>query len=65
MVLGTPPAARLAHAAAVVRISERGDPFLHGGRGREAYKGARNVSYMVVFGGAGEEDVFNDIGVLK
>lgn len=65
MVLGTPPAARLAHAAAVVRILGRGDSFIHGGRGREAYKGARNVSYMVVFGGVGEEDVFNDVGVLK
>lgn len=65
MVLGTPPAARLAHAAAVVRISERENNFLRGDRGREAYKGARNVSYMVVFGGVGEEDVFNDVGVLK
>lgn len=54
IVRGTPPAGRLAHSAAVVRVAE----------GEEG-GGSRKQAFMVVFGGVGTGALFNDVHVLK
>ena len=55
MVRGTPPVGRLAHSSAVVRLLEDG----------EAGSGSGQQAYMVVFGGVGTGQVFNDVSALR
>lgn len=55
IVRGTPPVGRLAHSSAVVRLPEG-----EGGSGASGHQ-----AYMVVFGGVGTGQLFNDVSVLK
>eukprot|EP00752_Nemacystus_decipiens_P012142 g10764.t1 len=55
MVRGTPPVGRLAHSSAVVRLPEDG----------EGGAGSGQQAYMVVFGGVGTGQVFNDVSALR
>lgn len=56
IVRGTPPVGRLAHSSAVVRLPEG-----EGGSG----DGSGQQAYMVVFGGVGTGQLFNDVSALK
>lgn len=55
IVKGTPPVGRLAHSSAIVRLPEG-----EGGSGTSGHQ-----AYMVVFGGVGTGQLFNDVSVLK
>lgn len=55
MVRGTAPVGRLAHSSAVVRLLDDGD----GG------SGSGQQAFMVVFGGVGTGQVFNDVSALR
>lgn len=55
IVRGIPPVGRLAHSSAIVRLPEG-----EGGSG-----GSGHQAYMVVFGGVGTGQLFNDVSALK
>jgi len=54
MVRGTPPVGRLAHSSAVVRLMDD-----------DGGSGSGQQAYMVVFGGVGTGQLFNDVSVLR
>lgn len=57
MVRGAPPVGRLAHSSAVVRLLDDGDGASGCGSGQQAF--------MMVFGGVGTGQVFNDVSALR
>lgn len=54
IVRGNPPVGRLAHSSAVVRLMED-----------DGGSGSGQQAYMVVFGGVGTGQLFNDVSVLR
>lgn len=55
IVRGTPPVGRLAHSSAIVRLPE----------GEGGNVGSGHQAYMVVFGGVGTGQLFNDVSALR